>query len=85
MMHYIDVPGLLFFFIYGGFGVGVLGLGYCVNGVWSLWCGALWIFWGWGSLYKHIRITFRVKIVPSMQTLGNFLESFRLLSDEDNS
>ena len=52
----------LFLLIYGGFGVGILGLwfwnGYLglrisVDMVWGLWCGALWIF-GVGALYKNI-------------------------------
>ena len=51
---------------YGGLGVGglglgswigFLGLGFSVDGVWSLWCGAFWVLWGWGSLYNHKRIT----------------------------
>ena len=31
-------------------------------GVWGLWCGAFWVFWGWGSLYKHRRITLGIKL-----------------------
>ena len=50
----------------------VLGLGYYVNGVWSLWRKAIWGFRGQASLYKHIRITVRVKIVPLMQMFGRF-------------
>ena len=56
----------LFWLIYGGLGFGVLGLGsyigffgsgFSVDGVWGLWCGAFWVFLGWGSIYKHKRIT----------------------------
>ena len=45
-------PGAIVFFSFmlvwvGGFGVGdlslVLGFGYYADGVWSLWCGAIWI------------------------------------------
>ena len=50
--------------MYGGLGFGVLGLvfeffglGHSVDGVWVPWCGAFWVFWVWGSLYKHKRIT----------------------------
>ena len=65
-------PGLfcwLFFsclLIYGGLGVGVfrleswivsLELGFSVDVVWGLRCGAFWVFWGLSSLYKHRRIT----------------------------
>ena len=46
----------LFWLIYGGLGLGsyieFLGLGLSVDGVWGL-LG----FLGWGSLYKHKRIT----------------------------
>ena len=54
----------LFLLIYGdlGFGVlgsyiGFLGLGVSVDGVRGLWCGTFWVSLGWGSLYKHKRIT----------------------------
>ena len=44
-----------------GFGVGVLygllRLGFSVDGVMGLWCGAFWNFFGWDFLYKHKRIT----------------------------
>ena len=69
-------PGAIVFFSLmvvrvWGFGVEdlslVLGLGYYINGVWSLWFKAILGFWGRASLYKHIRITVRVKIAPSMQ------------------
>ena len=36
-----------------GLWIGFLGLGFSVDGVWGLWCGAFWVLWGWGSLYKH--------------------------------
>ena len=57
VLGYFFVPGLFFilFFsillIYGSFGVGVMGLvfwigllalGFSVDGGWSLWCGAFW-------------------------------------------
>ena len=45
-----------------GFGVGVLNWVFGV-GVWGLWCGAFSFFWGWGSLYKHRRITLGIKIM----------------------
>ena len=35
----------------------VLGLGFSVDGIWGLWCGAFWVFLGWDSLCKHKRIT----------------------------
>ena len=75
---FIFFPGLffiiffLFWLIYGGLGFGVLGLGsyigflglgFSVDGVWGLWCGAFWVFLGWGSLYKHKRITLGKKMV----------------------
>ena len=55
----------LFCSYYGGlgFGGGGLGLGFwgwsfqSVIGVLGLWCGSFWVFWGWGSLYKHRIIT----------------------------
>ena len=62
-------PGLFFtsFFIFShlwwfgvlGFGswIGFLGLGFSVDGVLGLWCEAIRGFWGWGSLYKQLRIT----------------------------
>ena len=48
-----------------GFGFGFWGLGFqlmglclwCGQGVRTPWCGTLLVFWGWGSLYKHRRIT----------------------------
>ena len=43
---------LMGFWDYGVGSVGILGLGFSVDGVWGL-LG----FWGWGSLYKHRRIT----------------------------
>ena len=36
---------------------GFLGLGFSAERVWGPWCGAIWVFWGWGFLYKHRRIT----------------------------
>ena len=33
---------------------GVLGLGFSVDGVWGLWCGAFWFFWV-GTLYINIK------------------------------
>ena len=36
--------------------IGFLGLGFLVDGVWGLRCGAFWVFWGRGSRYKHRRI-----------------------------
>ena len=62
---YIFTQGYsLYFFlillIYGGFRVGVLGLGFWirflgvgiyVDGVCGLWCGAFWVFFGVGALY----------------------------------
>ena len=67
----IFFPGLFFinfsyfgsFLVVWGFVLGLgsyiwfLGLGFSVDGVWGLWCGALWVFLGWGTLYKHKRIT----------------------------
>ena len=53
----------LFLLIYGGLGLGVLGLGsyfgflglgFSVDGVWGLWCGAFWVFWD-GALYINIK------------------------------
>ena len=53
----------LFWLIYGGLGFGVLGLGsyigflglgFSVDGVWGLWCGAFWFFWV-GALYINIK------------------------------
>ena len=53
----------LFWLIYGGLGFGVLGLGslirflglgFSVDGVWGLWCGAFWVFWV-GALYINIK------------------------------
>ena len=45
--------------INGGFGSwnGFLGLGCSIDGVWGLRCRAFWVLWGWGSRYKHKRIT----------------------------
>ena len=41
-----------------GFGVCVLdwvfGLGFSVDGVWGLWCGAIWAFWV-GTFYINIK------------------------------
>ena len=34
--------------------IGFLGLGFSVDGVWGLWCGAFWIF-GVGALYINIK------------------------------
>ena len=45
---------LITFAYYGG--LGVFGLRFSGCGVWCLWCGAFWGFWGRGSLYKHRRI-----------------------------
>ena len=46
--------------VYGRLGlvtwVGFLGLGFSVDGVRGLWCGAFGVYWGEGSLYKHRRI-----------------------------
>mgnify|MGYP001796587808 CR=1 FL=1 len=36
--------------------IGFLGLGFSVDGVLGLWCGAFWVLWGWGSPYTHRRI-----------------------------
>mgnify|MGYP001801797036 FL=1 len=67
-------PGLFFTFFlifshlwwFGvlGFGswIGFLGLGFSVDGVLGLWCEAIRGFWGWGSLYKHIRINLGKKL-----------------------
>ena len=53
----------LLWLIYGGLGFGVLGLGFyigfsglgfSVDGVLGLWCGALWVFWV-GTLYINIK------------------------------
>ena len=69
--HYIFSQGYFltyfsFLLIYGGLGVGVLGLwswigfvglGFSFDGVWGLWCKAFWVFWGWGSLNKYRRIS----------------------------
>ena len=66
---YIFVPRVilyncfLFWLIYGGLGFGVLGLesymgflglGFSVDGVWGLWCGAFWVF-GVGALYINMK------------------------------
>ena len=34
--------------------IGFLGLGFSVDGVWGLWCGAFWVFW-FGALYINIK------------------------------
>ena len=54
----------LFLLIYDGLGfrggvlVWVFGVGFFSWwGFGGLWCGAFWVFWGWGFLYKHKRIT----------------------------
>ena len=53
----------LFWLIYGGLGfrvlglvsyIGFLGLGFSVDGVLGLWCGAFWVFWV-GALYINIK------------------------------
>ena len=46
----------LWWFGVSGSYIGFLGLGFSVDGVWGLWCGAFWVFWVWCSLYKHKRI-----------------------------
>ena len=64
------------FMVVWGFGVEVLDLvfgdGFPVDWVCGLWCGAFWVFLGWGSLYKHKRINLG-KMVPAeclaLQTL----------------
>ena len=71
----MQVPSMLFFpkvilytffsflLIYGGLvlgsWIGLLGLGFSADGVWG---PGVWVFWGflgWGSLYKHRRVTLR--------------------------
>ena len=63
---YILYTFFSFLLIYGGLGFGDLGLGFwigflglvfSVDQVLGLWCRAFYVFWGWGSLYKHRRIT----------------------------
>ena len=54
-----------FILIYGGSGERVLGLGFLVDGVLGLWCGALWVFEGWGSFFLHRRINLGIKVVLS--------------------
>ena len=34
--------------------IGFLGLGFSVDRVWGLWCGAFWAFWV-GALYINIK------------------------------
>ena len=41
------------------------GLGFSVDGVCGLWSGAFWVFWGWGSLYKHRKIPLEKKTLDS--------------------
>ena len=36
-------------------------MGFLVDVVWVLWCGAFWGFW---ALYKHRRVTLEIKMVP---------------------
>ena len=58
-----------FFPIYGGLGVWVMVFGWVFSVEVILWLGfepVLWaslVFWGWGSLYNHLRITVGMKIV----------------------
>ena len=48
---------------FGGWDIGLrswtefFGVGFSVDVVWGQWYGAFWFFRGWGSLYKHRRIT----------------------------
>ena len=59
-----QVYSLYFFLILAPFWwFGFLGLGFSVDGVWGLWCGAFWVFLGWCSLYKHKRINLGKKMV----------------------
>ena len=43
--------------------IGCLGLGFSVDGVWSLWCVALWVLWV-GALYIKITDNPGKKVVP---------------------
>ena len=53
-----------------GVGVEVLGWvfgvfvrsGCLVDAVWDLLCVVLWVFWGWGSFYKHRGINLEMKM-----------------------
>ena len=50
--------GLWWFRVSGwGIGLGFCGWFFQLMGFGGLWCGAFWVFWGWGFLYKHKRIT----------------------------
>ena len=44
----------LFLLIYSVLGVGFWGFGLSVDGVWGLWCGAFYGFFGVGVLYINI-------------------------------
>ena len=64
-----------FLLIYGGLGVGALGLGswigfsglgFSVDGVWGLWCWAFMVLWDWWSQYKHRRINLGKKIASQL-------------------
>ena len=68
-----------FLLIYGGFGVGFLRLGswigflrlgFSVNGVYGLWCGAFKAFWGLNCLCKHRRITLGKNLASESLLLG---------------
>ena len=78
-IYFSQVHYLYFFFsfllIYGGLGVGVLGLRswigllgleFLADLVRDLWCGAFWGDWGLGSLYKQRRITLGKKLCTNI-------------------
>ena len=50
-------------------GLGFLGLVFSVDRFWGLRCGAFWVFWGWGSLYKHKGIMLGKNFEVQMCTL----------------
>ena len=79
------LPGLFFtnvFLIYGGLGFCCWGLelsfwGRVFScGVLGLWCEANWGFWGWGSLYKYIRITLETNFANLTQQMKPDLVAF---------
>ena len=47
-----------------GFGVGVLNLGFIVDGGWDLGCVFIWVLFAidWGSLHNHRRIALGVNM-----------------------
>ena len=55
-----------------GLGLGFWGWGFQLMGVWGLGCGAFWVLWVWGSLYKHKRITLGKKWCGSWESLYVF-------------